>query len=254
MANFAPLRRSIVFCLQQLVVRHDLRPEFLDIGCGIGDLSAFLAKQGWTGTAIDISDEALAEARLNLAAFPGVRLKREDLSTTGGSYRTVLMIDVLEHLPDDAAALRKLATLVEAGGHAVIVVPSNPRRWRWDDDFYGHIRRYTREDLEAKLREAGLEPLEVWDFTFPVFTLMRQIHARIVRPPAHGRSESAMRERTLRSGMAPGWQRASWVGWLSRAGFFWRGVCRMQFALFRERVQWGHEMIVLAKNGARART
>jgi SAM-dependent methyltransferase len=250
MANFEPLKRSLLYSLQQLVARHDLRPEFLDIGCGIGDVSAFLAKQGWTGTAIDISDEVLEQARLNLGHFPGVRLRREDLFAAGGSYRTVLMIDILEHLPDDAAALRKLATLVEAGGHAVIVVPSNPRKWGWDDDFYGHIHRYAQKDLEAKLRDSGLEPVEIWDFTFPVFTAMRAIHTRVVGPPAHGRREKTMSERTLKSGMAPEWQRSSLVDRLSRARLLWKLVYRVQFAYFRKRVKWGHEMIVLAKNGA----
>ena len=250
MANFEPLKKSILFCLQQLIARHDLRPDFLDIGCGIGDVSAFLAAQGWTGTAIDISDQAVMRARLNLQRFPGVRLRQEDLFTAIGMYGTVLMIDILEHLPDDRAALQKLASLVRTGGHAVIVVPSNPGKWGWDDDFYGHIRRYAKEDLEAKLRNSGLKLIEAWDFTFPVFTIMRGIHARLAKPPAKGPGENAMLERTLRSGMAPEWQRSSWVDWLGRACFFWNWVYRMQFTFFRHRVRWGHEIIVLAQNGA----
>jgi SAM-dependent methyltransferase len=247
MANFRPLKRSILFCLKRLLAEYDLRPEFLDIGCGIGDVSVFLAEQGWTGKAIDVSDAALAEARLNLGRFPGVQLEKEDFFESGGTYGTVLMFDILEHLADDAAALGKLAALVRSDGHAVLVVPSNPRQWGWDDDFYGHIRRYTEEDIKAKLRDVGLEPLEVWDFTFPVFTVMRGIYIRIARAPAVAREQSARSERTLRSGMVPEWQSSSLVGELGNARFFWDWVYRMQFRFFRHRVRWGHEIIVLAK-------
>jgi len=147
MANFQPLKRSILFCLKQLIARHDLQPGFLDVGCGIGDVSVFLAGLGWTGKAIDISEAALAEARRNLGSFPGVRVELEDFFESGGTYGTVVLFDILEHLADDAAALRKLSSLVRSDGHAVIAVPSNPRLWGWDDDFYGHFRRYTEEEI-----------------------------------------------------------------------------------------------------------
>jgi len=159
------------------------------------------------------------------------------------------MLDILEHLADDGAALRKLSALVRSGGHAVIVVPSNPRRWGWDDDFYGHVRRYTEEEIRTKVRNAGLNPLEVWDFTFPVFTVMRGIYIRIAKAPDQASDRSARSERTLQSGMAPEWQSSSWLGWLGNACFFWDLVYRMQYTFFRRRVAWGHETIVLAQKG-----
>jgi SAM-dependent methyltransferase len=244
MANFRPLKRSILFCLKQLITKYGLQPDFLDIGCGIGDVSLFLAEQGWTGKAIDVSAAALAEARRNLEKFPGVRLEQEDFFKTGGTFRTVLMFDILEHLEDDAAALHKLATLVQNGGYAVIAVPSNPKRWRWDDDFYGHFRRYDEEDIKAKLYNAGLTPLEVWDFTFPVFTIMRGIYSRVTRAPAQTREQSARSERTLRSGMVPEWQASSWASWIGKADLLWDWVYRVQFRLFKHRIRRGHEMII----------
>ncbi len=247
MANFRPLKRSILFCLQKLMARHDLQPDFLDIGCGLGDVSVFLAEQGWTGKAIDISDAALAAAGSNLEKFPGVCLAREDFFETDGKFGTVLMLDILEHLADDTAALGKMAALVRSGGHAVVVVPSNPKKWGWDDDYYGHIRRYTEEDIRAKLLNAGLNPVEVWDFTWPVFTALRGIYIRIIGKPAESLGQNSRSERTLRSGMVPQWQRFSLVEKLGRARFFWDLVYRIQFRFFRNRVRWGHEIIVLAK-------
>ncbi|MBK6806020.1 MAG: hypothetical protein IPG84_14805 [Betaproteobacteria bacterium] len=69
------------------------------------------------------------------------------------------------------------------GGRLLLAVPSNPREWRWDDDFYGHVRRYTVEDLRTRLEEAGLEAVTFEDFTFPVYWAMRRAYTRLKRAP-----------------------------------------------------------------------
>jgi len=52
------------------------------------------------------------------------------------------LFDVLEHIKNDQQVLRKLSSLLVKGGFLVMAVPSNPDEWSWDDDFYGHFRRY----------------------------------------------------------------------------------------------------------------
>jgi SAM-dependent methyltransferase len=183
MANFAPLKQYMLYCLDRFVERYDLHGPFLEIGCGRGDVSAHLAGKGWTGTAIDFSDSAIAEAATALAPFPNVVVKQQDLGEVTGEYPCIILWDVLEHIADDLDALRAIGKRLVPGGQLLVAVPSNPREWRWDDDFYGHFRRYTVAELTRKLIDAGLEPQVFWDFTYPVFWAMRRTYTRLKPAP-----------------------------------------------------------------------
>ena len=168
MANFRPLKQHMFLCLDRFIAQYGLHGPFLEVGCGKGDVSAHLARRhGWSGLAIDFSDAAIVEASQTLARHADVVVRRQALAEVRGSFACILAWDVLEHIEDDRGALRTLEALLAPGGQLLLAVPSNPREWRWDDDFYGHFRRYTVAELRAKLAEAGLQPQAFWDFTFP---------------------------------------------------------------------------------------
>lgn len=65
-------------------------------------------------------------------------------------------LNVLEHIHDDAAALRAWATRCEAGAHIFLLVPANPGLWTPMDTLVGHQRRYTPATLADTVRAAGL--------------------------------------------------------------------------------------------------
>ena len=69
---------------------------------------------------------------------------------------TVVMMNVLEHIPDDAQALRDLAACVEPGGHIVIWVPGYMQLYGEFDLTVGHVRRYTPKTLRRVVESAGL--------------------------------------------------------------------------------------------------
>ena len=169
MANFIPLKNYMFYCLDQFIAEYDLTSPFLDVGCGIGDLSAYVALKGWHGRAIDFSEVAIKRAKLNLKLFPQVEVSGASLFNENNKFKTVFLWDVIEHMEDDEAALKKISSILFPGGYLLIAVPSNPREWRWDDDFYGHYRRYTEKEIGEKIIGAGLEPVVFWDFTYPIF-------------------------------------------------------------------------------------
>ena len=78
-------------------------------------------------------------------------------------FDRVIAAEVLEHIHDDQAALREIARVLRPGGLLAVTVPAwLPERicWRLSDDYHnvpgGHVRIYTRPELEGKLRRAGL--------------------------------------------------------------------------------------------------
>jgi len=219
--------------------------RFLEVGCGRGDGSAWLAARGWHGLAIDFSPVAIAAARSRLAAFPHVDVAEMALADVRGEYACVILWDVLEHIEDDREALRLVARVLAPGGHVVIAVPSNPREWRWDDEIYGHWRRYTVDDLRAKLGDAGLPALAFYDFTFPVFWAMRRAYTRLKSPPP---SPPADREdATKASAGVNAWDVPGLSGWLDRTAPLWAPVHRVTFRLFRGATGRGHEFFALAR-------
>src|SRR5919109_1119527 len=83
-----------------------------------------------------------------------------------GMFDRVIAAEVLEHILDDQRAMNELARVLRPGGLAAITVPSFlPERicWALSDEYHevpgGHVRIYTRVELEAKLARAGLTPM-----------------------------------------------------------------------------------------------
>ncbi len=237
------------YCLDKLIAGYNLTPPFLDVGCGTGDLSSYLAKKGWEGKAIDFSDTAIATARDKLRRFPRVVVEKNSLTGVSGFYSTVFLWDVLEHIADDEAALLKVSLLLRSGGYVLASVPSNPREWRWDDTCYGHYRRYTVDEIRVKMTSQGLEVVMLWDFTYPFFWMMRRAYTRIMPPPEINSVDKEVL--TKDSCKLNAWDISILSGFLDGLAILWWPFSRLQFLLFRNRTTQGHEMFVLArKSGA----
>jgi len=232
------------YCLDRFIERHGLHGPFLEVGCGRGDVSAYLAAKGWQGTAIDFSDAAVAQASRNLAAFPRVTVRQQSLREVSGAFDCVIMWDVLEHMEDDTGALRIVERLLRPGGQLLLAVPSNPREWRWDDDFYGHFRRYTVADMTAKLKQTGFEAQAFWDFTFPWFWLMRRMYTRIKSPTPVVIDRQAS---TKASATVNAWDVPLVSRLLDQTAILWYPLHRVQFRFFRNATGRGHEFFVLAR-------
>lgn len=85
------------------------------------------------------------------------------------TFDHIIASEVLEHVPDDAGALDELARILKPGGTLAATVPAFlPERicWALSDDYHaptsvgGHVRIYTRAELEVKMEIAGLDPVD----------------------------------------------------------------------------------------------
>lgn len=133
----------------------------LDIGCGAGVLVAHLRRRGFECDGADLGQPA----RVIPGAAGHLHLG-QDVFALPEQYRrrvtAILLLDVLEHLPDPAAFLRRCDEAFESARLVFLTVPARMEIWSNFDDFNKHYRRYTLEDIRDlevppsfALRETG---------------------------------------------------------------------------------------------------
>jgi len=105
---------------------------------------------------------AVGKPYLHVARIDAGRV--EDFAGYDGAFDTVLMINVLEHVPDEQLALHNVRNSLEPGGRAVILVPQNPRLYNSLDHALEHRERYTAAGLRRSLETAGFRVERVLDF------------------------------------------------------------------------------------------
>jgi SAM-dependent methyltransferase len=149
-------------------LRQDAR--ILEIGCGTGHNLPMLAQFG-TVEAIEIDPAArmIAAERLGrpigaapLPGLPGVER---------GAFDLVAVLDVVEHIEDDVAALAAMKTLLKPGGKILIAVPAHQWMWSAHDVVNHHHRRYSKKTLRNAIERAGLTPDRLGYFNSLLFPL-----------------------------------------------------------------------------------
>ncbi len=153
--------------------------RILDIGCGDGLMFDHLVPygdvRGIEPDASLIDPNNPHRDRITVCPF-------DDDYHDDRRYDLILMLDVLEHIDDDLAAMRHLRRLLSPGGHAVLTVPALQMLWSQHDVVNRHYRRYTRRQFGDRLREAGLR-LERIGYYFG-WTVVPMLLRRLIAPPA----------------------------------------------------------------------
>jgi len=139
-----------------------LGSRVLDAGCGVGNFFGGVADRVELGVGVDLSPVNIAEAQRRFADQTHLRFLQADLDEQADTLRaerfdTVVCLDVLEHIQDDLPLLKRLAQIVEPGGHVLIKVPACPWLFGSIDVASDHYRRYNRPMLSKLARGAGLE-------------------------------------------------------------------------------------------------
>ena len=124
--------------------------KVLDFGAGGGQFAASLSELGMDITALE-PDETL-QRRLRAQGLRAVGSTQE---IADGSIDYIYTLNVLEHIDDDASALRALHAKLTPQGRLFIYVPAFPVLYTSMDAKVGHVRRYTREALTSRVVAAG---------------------------------------------------------------------------------------------------
>ena len=156
------VRSSDQYALTKYQIVMDWLPKqdnlrILNAGCGSGEMNILLTQNSsWQVDAIDVDDEAIrisnqlkTENHLdNLQVF---KTSIEDFREQNNKYDVIVSNDVLEHIEDDVAAMKKLATLLKPNGMLCISVPALQWLFGYHDEQLGHYRRYNKRNLTRKL-------------------------------------------------------------------------------------------------------
>jgi SAM-dependent methyltransferase len=124
----------------------------LDFGAGNGTFVRLLRSRGFVPAALEVDPSF----RQRLAA-EGFAVFGSLDDVPEGSLAGIYTLNVLEHIERDVDVLRLLRTRLVPGAKIVIYVPAFMILYSAMDKAIGHWRRYTRAELDARLREAGFE-------------------------------------------------------------------------------------------------
>ena len=152
----------------------------LEVGCGSGRLSCWLAQAGFQTTCLDFSRNALTSARANYrnAQVSGAFIAAQgtELPLRDGSQDIVLSTGLLEHFPDPRPIVREMVRVLKPGGLFYSdIVPRKFSLFR-SLDWIGRIRRalsscrreefyersFTGEEIRVMLLDSGLSRVDVF--------------------------------------------------------------------------------------------
>jgi len=194
-ALMAPSRRLRLALADELLSEEATgrRLRLLDAGCGDGLLTLALAKRhrDWSFVGADQRADMLAGARARAdgRGLGNVSFEAADLTKPlpSSGFDAVVALECLHEIPDDRAALAAMAGALRPGGLLALQVPD--RDWRpvlpgssgiWREE----VRHgYGQEELEALLREAGLEPAAMRPTYRSLVAAAQEVRDRIKASP-----------------------------------------------------------------------
>jgi len=132
--------------------------DVLEVGAGIGGKTEALMRgdeRSWTCLEPDHALAARIDER-HLPCSPAVITGTTADLDPELRYDSILYVDVLEHIEDDAGEVERAVARLKPGGHLVTLSPAYEALRSPFDDAVGHFRRYRRSTLLA-LRPSGCE-------------------------------------------------------------------------------------------------
>ena len=146
--------------------------NILEIGCGTGNITDYMIKPGRKITGMDISEEFSAIAMDKYRGNPDISIIKGDAlnpscALAPGSFDTVVLLNVLEHIKEDSAALTCIFSMLTPGGRAVILVPAMKFAFGGLDKELGHFKRYEKADMAGLFMSAGFKTEKLFYMNMP---------------------------------------------------------------------------------------
>lgn len=147
--------------------------KLLEIGCGTGNVSSFLAQKGYAVTGCEFYSDAIKKAWHGFLIVQG---DANNLPFREDSFDIIGLFDVIEHFYDDISLLKEAYRVVRRDGIIAVTVPARMELWSFFDETSLHKRRYTKENLELIFLKSDLKPLlleYIFMFLYPLMKYIR---------------------------------------------------------------------------------
>jgi SAM-dependent methyltransferase len=142
--------------------------RILEVGCGPGGNLELLKGFGEV-RAIEPDDESRVYAAERSGVVVQGGLLPDGLPDLGGPFDLIAAFDVIEHVDDDAGAVKALAARLNRGGFMISTVPAYAWLWSEHDAQHHHKRRYRRADFRRLFEDAGLKVRRASHFNTVLF-------------------------------------------------------------------------------------
>ena len=177
-------RRKIFARLLDGQLQLDPRGDVLDLGPGSGVNLPLFEGRG-RPIVLDLARRSLLACR-SAGAERAVQADATRLPFADDSFGLVCALDVLEHIPDDRAALAEIRRVLRPDGHLLLSAPAHRFLWGRQDVLSSHQRRYRRSELRERVEDAGFELRRYSYFNSILFAPIAAV--RIAMRPFLGRT------------------------------------------------------------------
>jgi 2-polyprenyl-3-methyl-5-hydroxy-6-metoxy-1,4-benzoquinol methylase len=141
-----------------------LGTRVLEIGCGIGAITEMILARADHVLGIEPNEACRRELQARLGTdrrfqcLPAPLEACDPAELAAHRVDTIVLVNVLEHIEDDGAVMRRLVAAASPGARFLLIVPAGPGAYGTIDRAVGHFRRYSRASLAALFAGAGLVP------------------------------------------------------------------------------------------------
>jgi SAM-dependent methyltransferase len=124
------------------------RGRVLDLGCAFGFATLRLARKGYETVGVDNSSRYISWARRRHPGGEYLLASADALPLADASFDAVLLLDVLEHVPDEAEVIREIQRVLKPGGLLILSVPHRGLLgWLDSLNVYAELVRRTKHGL-----------------------------------------------------------------------------------------------------------
>jgi 2-polyprenyl-3-methyl-5-hydroxy-6-metoxy-1,4-benzoquinol methylase len=153
-----------------------MRPRtVLDVGCGTGELLAWLRRalpdvDAWSGV-----DQSAKTVEANAARDPGARYEVLDIerASLDRCFDAVVCTEVIEHLARPREALGHLFSMIAPRGHLVLTCPTG--KVHATERHFGHVAHPRPRELLEWIASAGFADVELWNWGFPTYVASKYV-------------------------------------------------------------------------------